>query len=1702
MAELSRVRGADTEEQLLELQRAFLASSDHRANAAARVQRVGGAPPRPPTEDETAGQLPESIRAEASARGGAPGTYTTASFDDGRMDEDPAPQPELRDMVREVVERPVGRAPPAPPGPPVGGTGLPFPAATHRTKGPFAGRKSKFMAEREARRAAAAASGAASSSLDDVAPAGSVRVGGANVSFQMMPPPTSGAPGSSAAAASAASGSRPRPAAPTDESAGVEEETARRLAAMSVQEIEEARATLAARLKPESLAFLRARGERKAAAAGTAAGTGPGAGAGAGAETGTGTVTGPASVSPSMSTAVPAGDETSPPGSSPSGPSGASPPTSPPRGRPSSKRASSSPVSSLSSLSGKTASLRSSAAARARAAAAAANSMASAPTPTEVSAVRYTLDGAPLNADDLPAAQRAASRLGSATERDPLRAGHQGARDGPGYTLGEALDLARSSVPAQRVAGLGLVAKVLTQARRWGGGGGPRDAPPAPPPAGGPVGAGAPRRRSVGMAGLYGAAGAPSNPLSLPPPLPAGVAWGDVWLHALVDHNAVFLLRRAMDDAHLPAASAAAAATAALLGASRGAGVSTSASGLGGGGTRDAVEAYCATDWYDALECAPPAETPMTSFTVPLWRSGGWGATFAPLTWEAASGPLAINDDGTVKHDPADEEEPEAEDGGGSGAETGGGGMSAERRKSRGMAHAADPVAAMLRMGLLPRLRYLLEVGRHPAAIAPALDILAAAARHSPDAATAVARCPRLIPVLVAVATQGVGGAGAGAGAEANAASGSGDPTLSTPSSLSSPSSSSSYPPGSAAAATRVLRVVAASAPEHARRMGADGIPSAVVQSAAAACGGFGAWSSSGTGATRPKPSSAASAGWIEALRLWSVVAAGDGAVPSVDGLYPVIARVIEPPGSGLRPLDAAAAAATAAEAFGLLAALARRLPRRTREKFASREGWVPPDAARTTDEVEGHASTALTMSDGTSPLSWSCATGAAAAAEAWVTAPPPQPPEQHAAPPSGYSAAAWRASGAAAHFLANLIAASVVGGETEASAAATRAGRRALGLDGGLDAEPGGTTKIQSDAVGALEPEDGLAAAALDALGSGSNDGTDGELAGRAAFGVALHGALRLAAVVPGASSEPLAARLAGRVVRQLTIAAGVAAAANALDDGVVRGGRAPLVSAAELPAQRALVVALEMQESGAEAGEAAAEDAYAEGAVSAVEAAAAVARALPPGAGGCARDAISAGLLSRRALGPLLRTASAAVSAAAKGSGVVPERRVGAGTGFGTTAAGDLELGVADPGTLVPTVDAARAALLGGFALDLLSDDERAAASAGADAPAAPLRGVGSTMPLPPITHWLLAPCSPKSTVAGWGPEGAAASLAILLALESSGSLVTRDLPAEAKLTSVSGIFCLGEAAWRDPAVSAAAAALTDIYWGRLEEEKSSNSANPRMGIHAYGWGNHGAGDDQQGAIATAAAGLAEALCEAFANDSFGDKLFARHVAFLLRAGAPARARVAAWLALREGVAFHLLPPLPALAPRPDRGDALLFLPPGGEPDGEMTELYLQALESGALDRCLADAEARDEAPPLPAALALHAATHAVLKNTRAEGAAATIRRLMRRPGTRGVLRGVLRTPLTQRRRPAVARAAAAGARGGTRGGGASVRWGGQTPFGPGAAYGIDPPSADVEARRSVLLAVCEDDADLRKELRAALEDAVPYPPDSDDE
>ena len=1597
MAELSRVRPDlnETEEQLLELQRAFLASQDHRANAAARVTRVGGAPPKEPSPENLAGVLPEDIRrAEAAGAAAGPSVAPTSHAELDSFGTGPVhgfdPTAEIREVVGEVIERaPRSRtgAPNPPTAPTAPGPGLAFPEAKHRTKGPFAGRpKSKFMLERE-RKAAEAAAAAAG---------GTVGVAGASSPQPPQPTPTT-----------------TTARHPLDESKGIEEETARRLAAMSVSEIEDAQSTIAAKLKPSALEFFRKRGADKLSAKSKPA-----------------TEEAPATES---------GADAPPPRAHPPA---TTPPTSPPR---STKKPPLSPARPVEPAPNP-------------APAAAANTMASSGSESSVAAsVRFTLEGVPLNADEQPAAGRQASRLGSAVERDPLRSGTQNPAD-MGYTIVECLELARSSVPAQRTAGLSVLTRVLAHARRWGGGGGAAGSPTQEPPSlkTGPLGnAGAKfmRRRSVGMAGVYGGNAPPSNPLGLPTPLPAGVHWGDVWLHALVDHNAVLLLRRCLDDAHMPAAAAAAGAIAALVGGATGGGW---APGEVGPSTvaPDRVDAASNADWFDALESAPPSDQSMTCRATPLWRSGGWGVTFAPFAWEQASGPITLTDQGAVAHDPADEIGEDGQE------------MGDEERKSRGMAHAVDPIAALLRMGLLLRCRYLLEVAKHPGCVAPVLATLAACARHSAAAATAVARCPRLLQLLVSTAS--------GQGGE--------------------------YPSGTPSGAIRVLRIIASSAPEHARRLGADGVVTAAVQSAA------GASHKTAEGASL----------WAETLRLWSAVARGGGATPSIDGLFPLLAPMMEPSTANTAPrspLEAATSAALAAECFALFAGLTASLRDAAGAKFDKVHGWIPPevdehgvfkDAERKdpSDEVH-HPSTSLTMtSESGDRLSWACAAGAAAAAEAWCVRPPVQPPEPVPGVPAGrndkggYSPAAWRAAGNAAHFLASLIEASGIGGESESSAAATAAGRRVLGLGNEGNEEEGsvGGTK----GVGVLAV-DGLVEGALDALGSSANDATDPELAGRAAFGVALHGGLRLAAATPGAGRASTTVKLAGRTVRQLTLAASISIQANAGDgDGVIRQGRAALVAAAELPSQRALIAALELQEAAVEAAGDDGEDEddeagiRREGAIAAVEATAALVRALPPGAGRVARDAISAGLLAKRTLGSILRIAAERLTAAVKPPADGGDDAAVHG-GFSHFAARDLELDAEAserPGSLVPTVTAARGALLGGFAIELLSDRERLD-NLGESSP--PLDGVGSTTPLPPLPQWLLAACSPKSTVNGWGPDGAASCLALLLGLETSGSLVTRDLPADAKLAAVSGIFCLGPGTWRNPSVSAAAAALTDTYWGRLEEEKEANSANPRMGLHSYGEAGFGTGDEDE-ASSQAAASLAQEVCEAFSNESFGDKLFARHAAFQLRDGAPARARAAAWLALREGVAFHLLPPMTAVAPRPERGDAYMFLPPGGESDPEMLELYVQCLESGALDKSLEGINTGGM-PTLPAALALHAATHAVFKDTGVTSSASVLRRLLGRPNTRTVLRGIMCTPLTQRRRPAVARAAATGNRR------VSVDGAGSN-FGPGFAYRMDPPSNNVEARRSVMLAACGEDSSLRNELRVALVEAVPPPPLSDDD
>ena len=158
---------------------------------------------------------------------------------------------------------------------------------------------------------------------------------------------------------------------------------------------------------------------------------------------------------------------------------------------------------------------------------------------------------------------------------------------------------------------------------------------------------------------------------------------------------------------------------------------------------------------------------------------------------------------------------------------------------------------------------------------------------------------------------------------------------------------------------------------------------------------------------------------------------------------------------------------------------------------------------------------------------------------------------------------------------------------------------------------------------------------------------------------------------------------------------------------------------------------------------------------------------------------------------------------------------------------------------------------------------------------------------------------------------------------------------------------MFCSGADVWRDPAVAAPLAALTDVYWGRLGRKSPAARTGPRMGVSAYGDGddrfggaslaellggsqNAWLGPDETVA-STVAAQLAEDLSARFAHESFGDKLFARHVAFHSGAGSMPRARAAAWIALRDGVAFHVLPPRPRRAEARTRGRARCSFPRG---------------------------------------------------------------------------------------------------------------------------------------------------------------------------
>lgn len=59
-----------------------------------------------------------------------------------------------------------------------------------------------------------------------------------------------------------------------------------------------------------------------------------------------------------------------------------------------------------------------------------------------------------------------------------------------------------------------------------------------------------------------------------------------------------------------------------------------------------------------------------------------------------------------------------------------------------------DVAAGLIRMGILPRIRYILEVDQLAAAEEPCLSVIISLARHSPTGADAILKCPRLLDTI------------------------------------------------------------------------------------------------------------------------------------------------------------------------------------------------------------------------------------------------------------------------------------------------------------------------------------------------------------------------------------------------------------------------------------------------------------------------------------------------------------------------------------------------------------------------------------------------------------------------------------------------------------------------------------------------------------------------------------------------------------------------------------------------------------------------------------------------------------------------------------------------------------------------------------------------------------------------------------------
>ncbi|KAJ8765025.1 hypothetical protein K2173_010499 [Erythroxylum novogranatense] len=226
---------------------------------------------------------------------------------------------------------------------------------------------------------------------------------------------------------------------------------------------------------------------------------------------------------------------------------------------------------------------------------------------------------------------------------------------------------------------------------------------------------------------------------------------------------------------------------------------------------------------------------------------------------------------------------------------------------------------------------------------------------------------------------------------------------------------------------------------------------------------------------------------------------------------------------------------------------------------------------------------------------------------------------------------------------------------------------------------------------------------------------------------------------------------------------------------------------------------------------------------------------------------------------------------------------------------------------------------------------------------------------LPLP--VHWFLSPISSISNSKNTGMRGpsdmlevAKGGLFFLLGLETMSTFIPCDSPSPVrnvhlvwKLHSLSVILLFGMDVLEDDKSRNSFETLQDLYGQQLEQERFKS---PNI-LHGTGNKSHVESLRFQSVINESYATFLETLVEQFAAVSYGDLVFGRQVALYVNRATETAVRLAAWNALSNARVLDILPPLEKCF-----SEAEGYLEPIEDNEG-ILEAYVKSWVSDALDR-----------------------------------------------------------------------------------------------------------------------------------------------------